>query len=133
MNSEPDFSAIVPAAHRVRDTFAEQVGVWKQRSFIERQWILRDFKKRAGMPVEQWLEHIDRLMALAGAKDAAGLGRFEPPVSILSDYYRHMDDLARGYTKDEDTLEAQLKSIETWIDEVDQLDRLMRPDESGQA
>jgi hypothetical protein len=43
------------ACARVRKTLQEQSDGWKHRSLFERQWVIRDFKKTAGMPVEEWL------------------------------------------------------------------------------
>jgi NAD(P)-dependent dehydrogenase (short-subunit alcohol dehydrogenase family) len=37
----------------VTDTLICQVASWQARSFFERQWMVRDFRKRAGMPVER--------------------------------------------------------------------------------
>ena len=45
----------LPLCQQVRRTLEEQAQGWQQRSIFERQWMLRDFKKNAGMPVEQWL------------------------------------------------------------------------------
>ena len=42
-------------------TLKEQSDGWKSRSLFERQWVIRDFKKTAGMPVEEWLSTLERL------------------------------------------------------------------------
>lgn len=120
-----DAAAIDVAARRVRDTFAGQVEGWKQRSLFERQWILRDFKKRAGLPVEQWQLKLDGIVSMAEAGDSEGLSQVDPPLSALGDYYRYMSELARGYTRDQDELEVQIKAITAWIAEVDELDGLL--------
>jgi hypothetical protein len=41
---------------RVRLTLKEQSDGWISRPLFERQWVIRDFKKTAGMPVEEWLD-----------------------------------------------------------------------------
>ncbi|HET9782548.1 MAG TPA: SDR family oxidoreductase [Candidatus Dormibacteraeota bacterium] len=99
-------------ARHVHDTLAEQAEGWKQRSFFERQWMLRDFKQHVGVPVERCLEELtavdmpDRklLMKLAG-------------------FYDHMSDLARGYVKDPVAREQQLQVVAGWKHEVEELDR----------
>jgi hypothetical protein len=45
----------------VRLTLKEQSDDWKRRSLFERQWVIRDFRKTAGMPVEEWLETLRQL------------------------------------------------------------------------
>src|SRR4026207_1074820 len=45
----------------VRVTLKEQSDDWKRRSLFERQWVIRDFRKTAGMPVEEWLMTLERL------------------------------------------------------------------------
>ena len=42
-------------------TLKAQSTGWKTRSLFERQWVIRDFKKTAGMPVEEWLSTLERL------------------------------------------------------------------------
>lgn len=37
---------------RIFDTFQAQYHGWLQRNLFERQWVLRDFKKRVGLPAE---------------------------------------------------------------------------------
>lgn len=42
---------------RVRVTLKEQSQGWKSCSLFERQWVISDFKKATGMPVEEWLDY----------------------------------------------------------------------------
>lgn len=39
----------------------EQALDWQTLPFVERQWMLREFRQRAGMPVDAWLETLGRL------------------------------------------------------------------------
>ena len=55
-------------------TLKEQSEGWKSRSLFERQWVIRDFKKTAGMPVEEWLSTLERLEG-----KSAWRGRYQPP------------------------------------------------------
>ncbi len=77
-------------------TLKEQSQGWKSRSLFERQWVIRDFKKTAGMPVEEWLPSLERLK-----DELSGDGAFTPlPLEKLAGYYEHLADLAKGYEKD---------------------------------
>lgn len=101
----------VPALARVRATLAEQLDGWKKRSFFERQWMLRDFKQRAGMPVERMLEELE-----------AGIVQ-RPSLQKLAGFYAHMGELAAGYVKDPAERAEQARIVAAWKSEVDALIR----------
>ena len=82
---------------KMRATLSEQAAGWKQRSVFEYQWVIRDFKKQAGMPVEQWQSALEALEQCLAQHDAAGLLSVRVPVRALAGYYGHLQDLARGY------------------------------------
>lgn len=60
--------------------------------------MLRDFKKNAGMPVEQ-----------------------APPIERLARFYVHLGELAKGYEKDQAKLVKSLTYIDGWVAEVNRL------------
>ncbi len=101
---------------KILSTLKEQSEGWKSRSIFERQWVIRDFKKTAGMPAEEWLERLTEL------KKAILNGEpFElPPLEKLAKYYEHLADLAKGYEKDPQKLADNLKFVYGWRDEVSQ-------------
>jgi NAD(P)-dependent dehydrogenase (short-subunit alcohol dehydrogenase family) len=106
-------------------TLREQLAGWKQRSLFERQWMLRDFKKQAGMPAEQWLEALQALEValVGGGPPAASI----PPLERLAGYYSHLAELARGYEKDPARLEESLSHIYAWQAEVEALRQALGP------
>jgi hypothetical protein len=108
----------------VRTTLAEQAAGWKRRSFFERQWLVRDFKQRAGMPVERWLE---TLSDLERELEGGSVGGPAVPIDRLADFYRHMGDLARGYVKDEREREEQLRIVGGWEAQARRLLEALRP------
>jgi NAD(P)-dependent dehydrogenase (short-subunit alcohol dehydrogenase family) len=100
----------------VRHTLQEQSEDWKRRSLFERQWVLRDFRKTAGMPVEEWLEILRQL------EDNLRRGIVSyPPLERLAGYYEHLAELAKGYEKDPAKLEENLRHVYRWRDEVETL------------
>jgi NAD(P)-dependent dehydrogenase (short-subunit alcohol dehydrogenase family) len=107
---------------RVRVTLKEQADGWKQRSIFERQWVIRDFRKTAGMSVEEWLDALQQLES--GLK--IGEVRIRPPLDQLSGYYNHLAELAKGYEKDSVKLQESLEHVYTWRDDVDCLNRLIQ-------
>jgi len=102
-------------------TLKEQSEGWKSRSLFERQWVIRDFKKTAGMPVEEWLSGLERLR-----ESLRGEGAVTPlPLEKLAGYYEHLAELAKGYEKDKAKLEENLRHVYGWRDEVKGLKELL--------
>lgn len=105
----------------VLGTLKEQSDEWKSRSLFERQWVIRDFKKVAGMPVEEWLRTLQDLKeGLCG--DSAIT---HPPLEKLARYYEHLAELAKGYEKDPARLEENLRHVNRWCEEVQALEEIV--------
>ena len=109
----------------VRVTLKEQSDDWKRRSLFERQWVIRDFRKTAGMPVEEWLETLRQLdeNLKRGIVSHA-------PLEKLAGYYEHLAELAKGYEKNPVKLEENLRHVYRWRDEVNELEKML---ERGQT
>lgn len=98
-------------------TLKEQAEGWKNRSLFERQWVIRDFKKTAGMPVEEWLLKLRQLH-----ENLHGEGHLVPlPLDKLAGYYEHLAELAKGYERDRTKLAENLLHVYRWRDEVTRL------------
>jgi hypothetical protein len=112
-------------------TLKEQSDGWKSRSLFERQWVIRDFRKTAGMPVEEWLN------TLQGLEEDLKRGVVShPPLERLAEYYDHLAELAKGYEKDPVKLEDNLRHVYGWKDEVEKLEKMIEnsarlPDENS--
>ena len=103
-------------------TLKEQSEGWKSRSLFERQWVIRDFKKTAGMPVEEWLLCLQNLKKNLGEEGSVT----PPPLDRLAGYYEHLADLAKGYEKDPAKLAENLRHVYGWRDEVEELAKTLR-------
>jgi NAD(P)-dependent dehydrogenase (short-subunit alcohol dehydrogenase family) len=121
-----NLSSIVSVCQRVRATLAEQSAGWKDRSFFERQWMLRDFKQRAGMPVERWLETLGQIEERLSAGSLDGVRDQRPALERLAAFYGHLGDLARGYVKDPRQRDEQLELTAGWKADVERLIELLR-------
>ena len=108
-------------------TLKEQSEGWKSRSLFERQWVIRDFKKTAGMPVEEWLLSLERLKDDLNAEGSISC----PPLDKLAGYYEHLANLAKGYEKDAAKLEENLRHVYGWRDEVQELENFLGQSDSG--
>jgi len=103
-------------------TLKEQSEDWKRRSLFERQWVIRDFRKTAGMPVEEWLETLRQL------EDNLQRGVVSrPPLEKLASYYEHLAELAKGYERNPAKLEESLRHVCGWRDEVKKLEKAISP------
>jgi NAD(P)-dependent dehydrogenase (short-subunit alcohol dehydrogenase family) len=105
----------------VRVTLKAQSEDWKRRSLFERQWVVRDFKKAAGMPVEEWLSLLEWLDAALNS----GGTITHPPLEKLAAYYEHLAELAKGYEKDAGKLKESLQHVYGWRDEVEELEKVL--------
>ncbi len=120
--SSGDFEKVGATLQKIYRTLLEQSDGWKQRSVFERQWMLRDFKKVTGEPVENWLSWLKDKQT--GTKDFL-VGDVEK-LNILISYYRHMADLAKGYEKDKMKLSDSLNHIEGWIRDIEELVAILK-------
>lgn len=105
----------------VRVTLKQQSEDWKRRSLFERQWVIRDFKKTAGMSAEEWLDALARLETCLETGSPLVL----PPLARLAHYYNHLADLARGYEKNTEKLQENLRHVYAWRDAAARLAELL--------
>jgi NAD(P)-dependent dehydrogenase (short-subunit alcohol dehydrogenase family) len=111
---QEEFTQLLDKIHR---TLQEQSDGWKQRSLFERQWVIRDFKKSTGEPVEN-------ILAWLKEKQSGQAGFLKVDVEKmqkLSSYYKHLADLAKGYEKDKQKLADSLSHIQSWIEDIEGL------------
>lgn len=121
VNVARDGRAVAEACRRVHQTLDEQSAGWRERSFFERQWMLRDFKQRVGMPVERCLEALHQMDLRLVAGDLAGARAAGVPLERLAGFYGHLGDLARGYLGDASQRDEQERIVAGWRREVERL------------
>ena len=114
-------TSLVELTAAVWSTLAEQSAGWRDRPFFESQWMVRDFKQRAGMPAERWLEMLDRLSNELAADELAVVRSERPPLEKLAAYWEHLAELARGYVKDPVERDQQVAICMGWRAEVERL------------
>jgi NAD(P)-dependent dehydrogenase (short-subunit alcohol dehydrogenase family) len=119
--SAKDFQTALALCRAVRATLSEQAEGWKRRSLFERQWVIRDFRKVSGMPVEEWMSTLTRL---EGELEAGSLN-MRPPLERLAGYYEHLAELAKGYEKESTKLQESLRHVYGWKDEVENLEAVI--------
>jgi len=108
-----------------RSTLAEQAEGWVKRPLFERQWVVRDFRKYAGMPVEDWLALLARLENALAARDPAETAAVRAPLARLAAYYEHLGKVMEGYEKDPDKVAEYGRIVGGWRREATELAALL--------
>lgn len=116
---------IQTASHRVYATLFQESASWQQRSIFERQWLVRAFKKHAGLSTAQLLELLQKVEQAAVARDSVALASMSLPLSGLANYYGYLYAAAEGYVKDPTQREEQLRIVLGWQEDVEKLTALL--------
>ena len=124
--TQDDCKHILEFTRNVRSVLAEQSDGWKQRSVFEQQWLIRGFKKNAGMTVEEWLQTLDRLELAAASGSSDDLVSIHAPLSSLAGYYGYMYEIGKGYIKDPLEREKNLVIVRGWQSDAEALGRLLK-------
>jgi NAD(P)-dependent dehydrogenase (short-subunit alcohol dehydrogenase family) len=111
---------------RARGILAEQAAVWEKRPLFERKWIFSNFRKVAGAQVEDWLAALAVLEEALENGDASALGDMPAPLEKLAAYWKHLQELARGYVQDPDELKNQLEIMSGWHNTTERLAIILR-------
>ncbi len=114
-SQEVQWSRVQPLVDKALDDLESQYKGWTEMVVFKRQWILRDFKKGAGMPADQWLAALRQLQAAIRIRDLAKVASIRPPLDRLSAQYSHMRDLLNDYEKDPVKLKVGSETIDDWI------------------
>jgi NAD(P)-dependent dehydrogenase (short-subunit alcohol dehydrogenase family) len=122
---EEEFERALALCRAVRATLAEQSDRWLERSRFERQWMINSFKKQAGMPVEQWLDRLERLERCLEAQDSIALSTMNVPLDSLVAFYRFLYKAGEGYLKDPAEREEQLGILRGWQGDAEGLQELL--------
>jgi len=110
----------------VRATLAEQSVGWKKRSIFEQQWLIRAFRQKASLPVEEWLRVLEQLEVVSPRQDSTALAMIHAPLDRLAAYYGYLYEMAKGYVKDPVQRDEQLCIVRGWQMEVERLHSLLR-------
>ena len=120
-----DFERALELCRHVRDTLEKQSEEWDGRSIFERQWMIRSFRKQAGMPVEKWLEVLKQLEEVLANRDAGSVSAIQAPFNLLAGFYINLYEMAKGYIKDTNQREEQLGIVKSWREDVEKLNSIL--------
>jgi NAD(P)-dependent dehydrogenase (short-subunit alcohol dehydrogenase family) len=122
---DEELAQALALCREVRSTLAGQAEGWKQRPLFERQWVVRDFKRHAGMSVEPWLAALGNLERCLEQGDLDAVATLHAPIDALARYYGRLQELAAGYEKDPEKLKEQLDIVSSWQATAERLDTLL--------
>ena len=103
----------------VLKTFTEQSAGWKNRNMVVKQWVLQQFEKSTSMTVDEMLTALNSLGDKLEKHESTA--QFIKPLNQLARYYKHQLDELRGMHKVSRNQTENLKTIETWIKDVESL------------
>jgi NAD(P)-dependent dehydrogenase (short-subunit alcohol dehydrogenase family) len=124
--AEADCEHILEMTRKVKAVLVEQTGGWKSRSVFEQQWLIRTFKKHAGMTVEAWLATLDRLEQAAASHSSEALAAVNAPMKALADYHGFMYETGKGFIKDPLEREKNLVIVQGWQADAEELSRVLK-------
>ncbi len=124
--TDADCEQILEMTRKVRAVLVEQTGGWKQRSVFEQQWLIRSFKKYAGMSVEAWLDALNCLETAARSHSSEVLASVHAPVKALAEYHGFMYETGKGFIKDPVEREKNLAIVRGWQDDAEKLNQLLK-------
>lgn len=97
---------------KIIKTYTEQYTGWKKLNIFERQWIIRDFKKRMGYSVDEVFEKLNDMGSNISRDDIKLLEN-------LKLYWNHQLELLQGFEKDKEKLKENTDHINSWIKDID--------------
>jgi NAD(P)-dependent dehydrogenase (short-subunit alcohol dehydrogenase family) len=118
---EVSLTEVIELCREVRKTIYEQHQGWLNRPIFERQWMLRNFKKVAGMPAEHWLDLLDKMEQALEEGNFGKAAALQAPLNKLASFYKNLQQLARGYVKDPAELEKNLQITRQWQEDAEKL------------
>lgn len=115
-NGSTDYNEIIPLVNKVIAVFEEQYHGWMSRNLFERQWLLRDFKKRVGISAEQCKNEMTHLKNELKTEEHVDISQYKGIFEKLKIYFQHQYSLLQGFEKDPDKLSENSDIIHGWID-----------------
>lgn len=123
--SDENINEILSICKKVHTILEEQHDGWKKRPLFERMWVLRDFTKHAGMSVDQWHEVLNKLEQDCLQKDVKDVANTRAPFDKLVNYISHLQDLSKGYIKNQDEQKKSLAYLKDWEHSAQVLEKMM--------
>jgi NAD(P)-dependent dehydrogenase (short-subunit alcohol dehydrogenase family) len=123
--TEDQFIQALELCQSAYKTLTEESAGWKSRSIFEQQWLIRTFRQKASLPVDEWLRLLEKLETALRDHEIVTLQTINPPFDRLASYYGYLYEMAKGYVKNPEQKEEQLRIVSGWKEEIEQLQKLL--------
>lgn len=110
----------------IHTTLAEQSKGWQDRSVFEQQWLTRNFRQKASLPVVDWLRLLAQLEEALQHQDTFALAKINAPLDRLEAYYDHLYEMGKGFIRDPLQRDEQLNIVRGWQKDVAQLHSIIK-------
>jgi NAD(P)-dependent dehydrogenase (short-subunit alcohol dehydrogenase family) len=112
-------------AHVLKEALQEQLRQWQELGVFQRGWMFRDFTKRAGVPLEKYVDSLASLETRLKTGEQEASRDNDLPLERLAAFFQHMQDLTKGFVKDEKVRNDQMGLQRSWEEAARQLDSLL--------
>lgn len=109
--------AAVKVLERIINVYKQQYRGWQERNIFERQWLMRDFKKKVGYSAEQMNSKLDNMAANGSTIESDSA---KDILEKLKGYYENQHTLLQGWEKNPQKLEENSRAISGWIRDIDE-------------
>ena len=106
-------------------TLKDQLRQWQSLGLFQRQWMLRDFSKRAGLPIEKYIDQMSLLEDNLQTGKIEGASEIKLPLNQLALFFEHIQQLTKGFVKDEKIRDEQLTLQHQWQEAAQKLSQIL--------
>jgi NAD(P)-dependent dehydrogenase (short-subunit alcohol dehydrogenase family) len=122
---DASYPKVIELCYLIIETFEARLDEWNRMPLFQKQWMKRDFKNFSGISLEQMESALRTLQKALVEQQQIQLSKQDLPINRLSAYYQHYLDLVKGYIKEQQLLGEQVTLIESWINQIEDLNDLL--------
>lgn len=123
--TQVDFDNLSFLFKRIADVFFDQYQNWQKKKLFQKQFILSDFKKQMGLSAESFKMQIE---ALQGQIHNNEWGNFLDSKEMFIKwrcFYEHQIKLLQGYEKNAAQLASDTKLLNSWIENLQEIIKIL--------
>ncbi len=107
--------------NEIVEVFMRQSKGWMERNIFERQWLIRDFKKKTGCTPDQMKKELEKLRSMALLGTVNDIEKTASNLEVLKSYYVNQYKLLQGWEKNKDKLKENSMIIMGWIKDIENI------------
>jgi NAD(P)-dependent dehydrogenase (short-subunit alcohol dehydrogenase family) len=114
--SQADLDKLSLLFTKITDVFFEQYHGWQKKNLFQKQFILTDFKKQMGLPVESFKNQLETLQSQIQNHHWDSFISSKGIFIKLQHFYEHQKELLKNYEKDVTQLNNDTNLLNNWIE-----------------